>query len=63
MGAVSRYVSRPRSGLDYPRIADWVSDPMLPHISVDGEKQVDTGLVDAKGNPIVRLQGPIGFRK
>jgi hypothetical protein len=60
---VSRYVIRPRSGLDYPRIADWVSDPMLPGVTVDGEKQVDTGLVDRHGNAIMRLQEPIGFRK
>jgi hypothetical protein len=32
-----------------------------PAISVDGEKQVDTGLLSADGAPIFRVPDPIGF--
>lgn len=39
----------------------WYHDPLHPELTVDGEKQVDTGLVDAKGNAIIRMQEPIGF--
>lgn len=62
---MSRYATQPvvRSNRTTQR-AEWDDyAPMLPSLSVDGEKQVDTGLVDAKGNRIVRLQDPIGFRK
>lgn len=56
---MSRYVSRPR--------ASWCEDevsyenPFCPSLEVDGPGETDTGLVDASGNPIFRLQAPIGF--
>lgn len=34
---------------------------LVPDIQVDGRKQVNTGLVTARGEPIMRLQDPIGF--
>lgn len=37
------------------------NDPMIPSLTVDDAKRVDTGLTDDKGNPIYRLQEPIGF--
>jgi hypothetical protein len=54
---MSRYVSKATA----PR-ADWDDPcPLLPALSVDGQKQVDTGLVDRLGNAIMRVQNPIGF--
>ena len=37
------------------------SQPPQLSFTVDDAKEVDTGLVDAKGNAIYRLQDPIGF--
>ena len=38
------------------------NEPMRPSLHVDGEKQVDTGLVDRHGNAICRrVQAPVGF--
>ena len=36
-------------------------DVGLPSLSVDGEKQIDTGLISATGEPIYRVNDPIGF--
>lgn len=35
----------------------------VPHLEVDGPKEVDTGLVDPQGRPIMRFQDGIGFGK
>ena len=42
---------------------DWGSheDPLVPELSVDGPAEVNTGLVSLDGQPIYRLQSPIGF--
>jgi hypothetical protein len=37
------------------------AEPMRVSVSVDDAKRVDTGLTDAKGNPIYRVQEPVGF--
>jgi hypothetical protein len=34
---------------------------MNPSISVDGAREVDTGLINADGDSIWRVQPPIGF--
>jgi hypothetical protein len=36
-------------------------EPHLPSLSVDDGKRTDTGLTDARGNPIYRLPDPVGF--
>lgn len=36
-------------------------DPLIPSLTVDGRKEVNTGLVTACGKPIHRVQDPIGF--
>lgn len=53
---MSRYVAmpRPRATFDDP-------EPMIPNLSVDERGPVDTGLVDSKGNRIMRLPEPLGF--
>lgn len=44
------------------RMSDWWDNgPMLPPVSVDGPASVSTGLIDRFGNPIERIQPPIGF--
>lgn len=34
---------------------------LTPDLTVDGAKEVDTGLVSASGDAIYRVQDPIGF--
>lgn len=43
--------------------ADWFDDdrPMIPNLEVDDAKEVNTGLVSAKGDPIYRVAPPVGF--
>ncbi len=56
---MSRYFTRPR-GIK-PR-ATWDDDvPLLPPISAPEHEAVDTGLLDANGDPIMRAPRPIGF--
>jgi hypothetical protein len=54
-----RYIAEP---VGRQPTADW-SDPypLIPDLSVEGPKRVDTGLVNDKGDPIYRLPPPIGF--
>ena len=61
-GDVPRYVTRAAKPL-YVETPLWDDqrDPFHPHLNVDGEKSVDTGLVDVRGNAIHRVQAPIGF--
>jgi len=37
------------------------AQPLHVSVTVDDAKQVNTGLTDAKGNPIYRVQEPVGF--
>lgn len=34
---------------------------LIPDLTVDGAKEIDTGLVTARGEPICRVAPPIGF--
>ena len=36
-------------------------NPLLPNLSVDDHEAVDTGLIWATGEPIMRMPNPIGF--
>lgn len=36
-------------------------NPLVPCLTVDGEKCVDTGLLFADGSPVMRVSDPIGF--
>lgn len=56
-----RYVTRAAKPLfvETPLWAD--NEPFKPGLIVDGPKETDTGLVDATGNAIYRMQEPIGF--
>lgn len=41
---------------------DWDHDePLLPDVSVDESGPVRTGLLTARGEPIMRLPNPVGF--
>ena len=66
---MSRYFSRPshhiaRTGkmVVRPR-AEWCDNefPLLPQITVDDHEAVETGLVDHRGDPIMRAPNPMGF--
>lgn len=52
-----RYFSQPKRPT-----AHWADDvPLLPCLSVDDIVAVNTGLITAKGDPIMRAPEPIGF--
>lgn len=53
---MSRYFTRPRAAPD----GDW-NDPMLPPLQVSAHRPIDTGLVDHRGDRIMRAPNPIGF--
>lgn len=56
-----RYFTRPKAcwvESDY-RIED--GKPLVPHIEASDHKDVDTGLVDKRGDPIMRAPNPMGF--
>jgi len=53
---MSRYFTRPRAAPE----GDF-HDPLLPHLSVSEHLPVDTGLVDHRGDPIIRAPRPVGF--
>jgi hypothetical protein len=55
------FTRRPRAGLDYPRIADHVSDPLVPALEVSDHEPTFTGLIDKGGEEIWRAPRPIGF--
>lgn len=41
----------------------WEMDPLIPDLSVQGPKTVDTGLMDKYENKIFRIQDEIGFHR
>jgi hypothetical protein len=52
-----RYVTRSTK----PR-CNWDDNvPMLPSLSVPEHEYVDTGLLDHRGDPILRAPNPMGF--
>lgn len=54
---MARYFTAPRAAR-----ADWSDDyPLLPDIHVPEHRPVDTGLVDVRGDPIMRAPNPMGF--
>lgn len=54
-----RYVSAKPLFIETPLWPD--AQPLHVNPTVDGAKSVNTGLVDAKGNAIYRVQEPVGF--
>jgi hypothetical protein len=55
---MSRYFIRPVAAPD----GSW-DDPMLPPLSVSDHRPVDTGLVNHRGEPIMRGPEPVGFHR
>lgn len=56
---MSRYFTRQRA--IKPR-CEWSDDyPLTPDISVPDHEPVDTGLVDSRGDAIMRAPRPVGF--
>jgi len=60
---MSRYFSRPAtvSQKEIVRSAWWESDPLLPSLTVPDFVAIETGLLDAHGDPIMRAPNPMGF--
>lgn len=54
---MSRYFTAPRQ-----HRADWSDDyPLIPDIHVPEHRPVDTGLVNVRGDAIMRAPNPMGF--
>lgn len=53
-----RYFSTPTPRADDD---DWYFAPLLPDLVVPDHRPVDTGLVDVRGNAIMRAPNPVGF--
>lgn len=58
---MSRYFTQRRS--DAPRAEYWWDDPFRPDLSVSDHVATDTGLLDQRGDPIMRAPNPMGFMK
>jgi len=59
---MSRYFSRPRAWRPYIEDGTFDSDaPMVPSLSVSEHEVADTGLLDVRGDPIMRAPNPMGF--
>lgn len=58
---MARYVSDHRRAP--PATSDdwWYAGPLVPSLSTAEHHPVDTGLLDVKGNRIMRLPNPMGF--
>jgi len=59
---MARYFSCPKS----PTVRSeddegWFFSPLIPDLSVSDHGPVDTGLIDARGDAIMRAPNPIGF--
>lgn len=54
---MSRYAKPARAD----QCEDEPLNPLLPNLSVDDHEAVDTGLIWATGEPIMRMPNPIGF--
>lgn len=63
---MSRYYSRRASIVPQPMISEnttfqpW---PLLPSVCAADFESTDTGLVDVRGDPIMRAPNPVGFGK
>lgn len=55
---MTRYYTRPRSYIADDLDGDW---PMVPEITVPEHLPVNTGLLDANGDAIMRAPRPVGF--
>lgn len=55
---MARYFSRPEAPRAY---WDTYSEVFLPDLTVSEHRPVDTGLLDRRGDPIMRAPNPLGF--
>lgn len=60
---MARYFTRPKANRYAPLECEdeWRTDPLLPQISVNDHEATDTGLIDHRGDPIMRGPNPMGF--
>lgn len=56
-----RYVSTPTSRRPAKASDWWDFGPLVPALQAPDSAPVDTGLVDQRGNKILRVPPPIGF--
>lgn len=60
---MSRYFTRPRSAkplfIETPLWDD--AEPQRLHLDVPEHEAVETGLIDVRGEPIMRAPNPVGF--
>ncbi|MBO9624159.1 MAG: hypothetical protein J7500_15735 [Sphingomonas sp.] len=60
---MSRYFSRPAKPIRADDDWWYAPTPLLPSLSVSDHEPTDTGLLDVRGDPIVRAPNPMGFGK
>jgi hypothetical protein len=56
-----RYFTRPRGNLPLFVEPHWSDESLKPSLTVSDHEAVDTGLLDNRGDPIMRAPLPIGF--
>jgi len=57
-----RYFTRPRNSRPKADWEPWMDEhPLLPGLTVNDHEAVETGLVDRRGDPIMRGPNPMGF--
>jgi hypothetical protein len=54
-----RYFSAPRRSRAGYDPDDW--NPLIPSLTVDDHVPIETGLIDHRGDPIMRAPNPVGF--
>jgi hypothetical protein len=64
---MARYFAQPRAAIvpepmtnETVQFDNW---PMIPELHVADFRPTDTGLIDLRGDPIMRAPNPVGFGK
>lgn len=59
---MSRYFTRPRANLPLFVEQLWHDEPFKPNLDVPDHEATNTGLIDRRGDPIMRAPNPMGFQ-
>lgn len=57
---MARYFTTPRKAVRSDG-DDWFPNPLLPDLYVPEHHPIDTGLIDIRGDAIMRAPNPLGF--
>jgi hypothetical protein len=59
---MSRYFTQPRANLPLYVEQLWGNESFKPHLDVPDHEATDTGLLDHRGDTIMRAPNPMGFQ-